>query len=65
MFEYIIFLICIMGCGYQAYHIGIRAGAEKTITKLHETKIIAFDRKGNITPNPFYLFDTPEEEVDN
>lgn len=55
MIEFIIFSICLFGCGYKAFQIGIKEGAERTLTKLHETKIIAFDERGNIKPNPFYI----------
>jgi hypothetical protein len=51
---YIIILICILGAGYQAFQIGIREGAERTIRKLHEKKIISVDKGGEISPNPFY-----------
>lgn len=54
MEAYIIILICILGAGYQAFQIGIREGAERTIRKLHEKKIISVDKGGEISPNPFY-----------
>ena len=59
MLEYIIIFICLIGCGYNAYQIGIRTGAEKTLTKLREERIITFDKFGTIKPNPFYI---PKEE---
>ncbi len=62
MIEFFVFGICVIGAGYQAYQIGIREGAEKALTTLQREKIIAFDRYGNIKPNPFYL---PKEEADN
>ena len=54
MLELIIFVICLAGASYQAYRIGIREGAAKTVDKLHYLKIISYDEKGNIRPNPFF-----------
>lgn len=54
---YAITFICILGAGYQAFQIGIREGAERTIRKLHEKKIINVDRGGEISPNLFYTKD--------
>lgn len=51
-----LFLIVIF-LGYMAWQVwkqGIRTGAERAVTKLHELKIIAFDNVGNVKPNPFY-----------
>jgi len=39
---------------WQVWKQGIRTGAERAVTKLHELKIIAFDNVGNVKPNPFY-----------
>ena len=39
---------------YEFYRRGLRDGATKTVEKLHEAKIIAFDNKGEIYPNPFF-----------
>lgn len=52
--EYFIVLLCVLGAGYQAFQIGIREGAERTIRKLHEQKIISVAKGGEISPNPFY-----------
>lgn len=52
--DYLIVFLCVLGAGYQAFQIGIREGAERTIRKLHEKKIISVDRGGEISPNPFY-----------
>jgi len=55
---YVLFAICIAGCSYQSYRIGynegVRSGAENTIDALHENKVISFDNKGNIVPNPYF-----------
>jgi hypothetical protein len=52
--DYLIVFLCVLGAGYQAFQIGIREGAERTIRKLHEKKIISVNRGGEISPNPFY-----------
>jgi hypothetical protein len=52
--EYIILACIISVATYQAFQIGIREGAERTIRKLHEEKIISVARGGEISPNPFY-----------
>lgn len=55
---YLIFALCIGGCSYQAYkigyHEGVRSGAEGALETLHEQKVISFDNKGNIVPNPYF-----------
>lgn len=55
MIEFIVLAVCLIGASYKAYKIGVKEGAEKVLVKLHETKIIAFDDKGEIKPNPFYF----------
>ena len=62
MLEYIIIVICLIGCGYNAFQLGLRSGAERTLTKLREERIITFDKFGTIKPNPFYI---PKEDIDN
>lgn len=47
--------ILIGGAAWNAYNLGIRAGTSACIDKLHEAKIICYDNKGNIKPNPFFL----------
>ena len=55
MFEYfIVFAICMGGASWTAYNQGIRQGTETMLEILHEQKIIRFDDKGNIRPNPFF-----------
>lgn len=60
MFEisFIIFILCLAGCSWQSYTIGkkngLTEGTEKALEILHEQKIISFDEKGNIVPNPFF-----------
>ena len=55
---YFLFAICIMGCSYQGYKLGhkdgVRTGAEGALETLHEQKVISFDNKGNIVPNPYF-----------
>ena len=53
--EYFLIAICVSLCGYYSFHIGVREGAERTIKKLHEEKIISVHPNGNIKPNPFYI----------
>ena len=36
---------------YQSFQIGVREGAERTIRKLHEEKIINIKKDGEISPN--------------
>ena len=54
MIEYALLAACIVGASYTSYRLGVRQGSEKTIDKLHSMKVIAFDQKGFIKPNPFY-----------
>ena len=60
MFEiyFIIFIICTFGCAWQSYGIGkkvgLEEGTEKALEILHENKVISFDEKGNIVPNPYF-----------
>lgn len=52
--EAIVFIICMIGSSYQAYRKGLKLGAEFTIDRLHEERIIAYDGNGNIVPNKFF-----------
>jgi hypothetical protein len=52
--EYLILSVVIAVAAYQSFQIGIREGAERTIRKLHEEKIISVARGGEISPNMFY-----------
>jgi len=36
------------------YNKGIREGADRCINMLHQQKVIAYDNKGEIYPNPFF-----------
>ena len=55
MFElFLVFAVCMAGASWSAYHQGIRKGTETMLEILHEQKIIRFDDKGNIRPNPFF-----------
>ena len=55
--EYLILAVEISVAAYQSFQIGKREGAERTIQKLHEKKIISVDRGGEISPNMFYKKD--------
>ena len=52
--EYVILGCIISIAAYQAFQIGIREGAERTIRKLHEEKIIIVKKDGDISPNKLY-----------
>jgi|TARA_E500000178_G_scaffold305310_1_gene316694 hypothetical protein len=54
MIEYLLYAGILIICAQQAYTIGIREGAERTVTRLHKEKIIRFDNTGQIKPNPFF-----------
>ena len=53
--EYLILAVVITTASYQSFQIGVREGAERTIKKLHEEKIISVAVNGDIKPNPFYI----------
>lgn len=55
MMELLIPAILIIGCGWSSYKIGRADGAEALLEILHKRRIIAYDEKGNIKPNPFFL----------
>jgi len=52
--EYLIIILFCVGACYEFYQRGIKEGCHRTVEKLHEAKIIAFDNKGEIYPNPFF-----------
>lgn len=52
--EFILLSIAFGLGGHWAYKEGIREGANRTINILHEKKVIAYDNKGEIYPNPFF-----------
>lgn len=54
MIEFIIFTICLTGCSFMSYKQGVVAGASATIDKLHDYKIISYNHKGDIVPNPMF-----------
>lgn len=54
MIEFVIFSICLAGCSYMSYKQGVREGAAATIDKLHHYKIISYNHKGDIVPNPMF-----------
>lgn len=47
--EYLIFAACIFGVGYSSYKIGVREGAERTVEKLIESRLLKIDHRGNLT----------------
>ena len=53
--EYFILCVVISLCGYYSFNIGIREGAERTLKKLHQEKIISVAPDGDIKPKPFYI----------
>jgi len=40
--------------GWHMYRVGMRAGAEGMINKLRELKVISYDNRGHVRPNPFW-----------
>ena len=54
MIEFIVFLICLAGCAWQSFQIGIKEGCERTVKKLAQEKIITFKLNGDIVPNKFF-----------
>ena len=53
--EYFLLSLVVVLSGYQSWKLGIKEGCARTVTKLHEEKIIAIKPNGDIYPNPFYL----------
>jgi len=53
--EYFLVACCVSLCGYQSWKLGVREGAERTIKKLHEEKIISIKTNGEVVPNPFFI----------
>lgn len=52
-----IFVLISIATGYAchyAYKQGIQEGVNRSLVILHEKKIIAYDNKGEIYPNPFF-----------
>lgn len=52
-----LFLLSSLILAYKCYQDGVRKGAENALLILHEQKIICYDNKGNIKPNPFFDHD--------
>ena len=52
--EYLILAVVISVAAYQSWQLGVREGAERTIRKLHEEKIIIVKKDGDISPNKLY-----------
>ncbi len=51
---FLIFGFCAGGIGYSCFKEGTKQGAEQALNILHQKKIICFDNRGNIKPNPFF-----------
>lgn len=49
-----IFLVFSAGIGYSCFKEGTKKGAETCLELLHEKKIICYDNRGHIKPNPFF-----------
>lgn len=54
MIEFIVFLVCLAGCAWQSFQIGIKEGAERAVKKLMEERIISIKLNGDIVPNKFF-----------
>ena len=53
--EYFLLSVVVVLSGYQSWKLGIKEGCARTVTKLHEEKIISVAPDGDIKPNPFYI----------
>lgn len=63
---FVLFLVTSVILAYRCYQDGVRQGAENALLVLHKQKIICYDNKGNIKPNPFFEHDNwvdPEKEM--
>lgn len=40
--------------GYHMYRMGVKQGAIGMIDQLHKLKVISYDNKGEVRPNPFW-----------
>ena len=52
-----IFILISLASGwfaYYAYNLGIKEGVNRSLQVLRNKKIIAYDNKGEIYPNPFF-----------
>jgi len=49
-----LFLISSLVLAWKSYKDGVKAGAEQALEILHRNKVICYDNKGNIKPNPFF-----------
>tara|TARA_A100001011_G_C14011477_1_gene715612 strand:+ start:228 stop:410 length:183 start_codon:yes stop_codon:yes gene_type:complete len=58
--EYLIFAVAISLCAYQSWQLGVREGAERTVKRLHQEKIISIKPNGDISPNLFWVEDKTE-----
>ena len=52
--QFILLIIYASGACWIGWKAGIKKGAETVVTVLHQKKVIAYDNKGNIKPNPFW-----------
>ena len=60
--EIIILILCGFGLAWSSWKAGLQAGSERTLEVLRRKKIIAYDNKGDLKPNPFWQEDTKDEE---
>jgi hypothetical protein len=67
---YIVFIVSSIFLAWSSYRIGYtegsRKGAEKCLEILHKQKVICYDNRGHIKPNPFFDHDpwvNVEEEL--
>lgn len=49
MLEYIIIMLCLVGCSYTSYNLGVKNGCEGTLKELLKIKVIKVDDEGNIS----------------
>ena len=52
--QFILLIIYASGACWIGWKAGIKKGAETVVEVLHQKKVIAYDNKGNIKPNPFW-----------
>lgn len=52
---YITLAVITSACAWSSYRIGRKDGAGAMLDILQSQKIISYDVKGNVIPNPFYI----------
>ena len=53
--EYFLLSVVVVLSGYQSWKLGIKEGCARTVTKLHNEKIISIKPNGDISPNLFWV----------